>query len=136
MGVINSTHTFFREHHLKVKTTGTFMAGFVKKYQAEYADLLSWASRSRVLPHSPAPSPSERGSQTNEKEVKAKTLGFHFYLFRLHQLLDFAVVPLSEGPGAGGEANCWNDPGNCFRQRYCTTTRPVYSTSVHVTRTP
>ena len=32
---------FARENHLGVKTTCTFMAGFVKRHHAEYADILS-----------------------------------------------------------------------------------------------
>jgi predicted GNAT family acetyltransferase len=61
-GVIDFTHTFVdealrgqgvadelartalafaREHHLKVKTSCTFMAGFVKRHHDEYADLLA-----------------------------------------------------------------------------------------------
>ena len=32
---------YAREQHLKVKTTCTFMAGFVKKHHAEYADILA-----------------------------------------------------------------------------------------------
>ena len=32
---------FAREHHLKVKTSCTFMAGFVQRHHAEYADLLA-----------------------------------------------------------------------------------------------
>ena len=32
---------YAREHKLKVKTTCTFMAGFVKRHQAEYADILA-----------------------------------------------------------------------------------------------
>ena len=61
-GVIDFTHTFVdealrgqgvgeelaraglafaRENHLKVKTTCTFMAGFVQRHHAEYADLLA-----------------------------------------------------------------------------------------------
>ena len=32
---------FAREQKLKVKTTCTFMAGFVKKHRAEYADMLA-----------------------------------------------------------------------------------------------
>ena len=32
---------FARENHLSVKTTCTFMAGFVKRHHAEYADMLS-----------------------------------------------------------------------------------------------
>ncbi|GAB3868558.1 GNAT family N-acetyltransferase [Hymenobacter segetis] len=32
---------FAREHQLKVKTSCTFMNGFVKKHHAEYADLLA-----------------------------------------------------------------------------------------------
>ena len=32
---------FARESHLKVKTTCKFMAGFVKRHHAEYADLLA-----------------------------------------------------------------------------------------------
>lgn len=60
-GVIDFTHTFVdealrgqgvadelartalafaREHHLKVKTSCTFMAGFVKRHHEEYADIL------------------------------------------------------------------------------------------------
>ena len=31
---------YAREQHLKVKTTCTFMAGFVQKNHAEYADML------------------------------------------------------------------------------------------------
>ena len=33
--------TFARDHKLKVKTSCTFMAGFVKKHHAEYADILA-----------------------------------------------------------------------------------------------
>ncbi len=33
--------TYAREQHLKVKTTCTFMAGFVQKHHAEYADILA-----------------------------------------------------------------------------------------------
>jgi predicted GNAT family acetyltransferase len=61
-GVIDFTHTFVdeglrgqgvadelaraglafaRENHLKVKTTCTFMHGFVKRHHAEYADILA-----------------------------------------------------------------------------------------------
>jgi hypothetical protein len=61
-GVIDFTHTFVdeglrgkgvadelaraalafaREEHLKVKTSCTFMAGFVKRHHAEYADILA-----------------------------------------------------------------------------------------------
>ncbi len=61
-GVIDFTHTFVdkalrgqglaeelartglayaRQHHLKVKTTCTYMAGFVQQHQAEYADMLA-----------------------------------------------------------------------------------------------
>ena len=32
---------FARNNHLKVKTTCTFMAGFVQRHHAEYADLLA-----------------------------------------------------------------------------------------------
>ena len=32
---------FARESHLRVKTTCTFMAGFVQRHHAEYADLLA-----------------------------------------------------------------------------------------------
>jgi predicted GNAT family acetyltransferase len=32
---------FAREHHLKVKTSCTFMAGFVKRHHDEYADILA-----------------------------------------------------------------------------------------------
>ena len=32
---------FAREQHLKVKTTCTFMASFVKKHHAEYANILA-----------------------------------------------------------------------------------------------
>ncbi|GAA4035369.1 GNAT family N-acetyltransferase [Hymenobacter glaciei] len=32
---------FARKHQLKVKTSCTFMASFVKKHQAEYADILA-----------------------------------------------------------------------------------------------
>jgi predicted GNAT family acetyltransferase len=32
---------FAREQHLKVKTSCTFMASFVKRHHAEYADLLA-----------------------------------------------------------------------------------------------
>ena len=32
---------FAREQHLKVKTTCTFMASFVKKHHAKYADILA-----------------------------------------------------------------------------------------------
>ena len=32
---------YAREQHLKVKTTCTFMAGFVQKHHAEYADILA-----------------------------------------------------------------------------------------------
>ena len=32
---------FARENHLRVKTTCTFMAGFVKRHHAEYADMLA-----------------------------------------------------------------------------------------------
>ena len=32
---------YAREEKLKVKTTCTFMAGFVKKHHAEYADILA-----------------------------------------------------------------------------------------------
>ncbi len=32
---------FAREHHLKVKTTCTFMAAFVKQHHAEFADILA-----------------------------------------------------------------------------------------------
>ena len=32
---------FARKNHLSVKTTCTFMAGFVKRHHAEYADILS-----------------------------------------------------------------------------------------------
>jgi predicted GNAT family acetyltransferase len=61
-GVIDFTHTFVdealrgqgvadelaraalafaRQEHLKVKTTCTFMAGFVKRHHDEYADILA-----------------------------------------------------------------------------------------------
>ncbi|MDO7877773.1 GNAT family N-acetyltransferase [Hymenobacter sp. ASUV-10] len=61
-GVIDFTHTYVdenlrgqgvaeelartalayaREHHLKVRTTCKFMAGFVKRHHDEYADLLA-----------------------------------------------------------------------------------------------
>lgn len=33
--------TYAREQHLKVKTSCTFMAGFVQKHHAEYADILA-----------------------------------------------------------------------------------------------
>ena len=33
--------SFAQENHLKVKTTCTFMAGFVKRNHAEYAELLA-----------------------------------------------------------------------------------------------
>ena len=32
---------FARENHLRVKTSCTFMAGFVQRHHAEYADLLA-----------------------------------------------------------------------------------------------
>jgi hypothetical protein len=32
---------FAKTEHLKVKTSCTFMAGFVKRHQAEYADMLA-----------------------------------------------------------------------------------------------
>ncbi|MDB5234510.1 MAG: hypothetical protein JWR44_1503 [Hymenobacter sp.] len=32
---------FARHEHLKVKTTCTFMAGFVKRHHADYADILA-----------------------------------------------------------------------------------------------
>ncbi|GAB3668814.1 GNAT family N-acetyltransferase [Hymenobacter agri] len=32
---------YAREHKLQVKTTCTFMAGFVKRHHAEYADMLA-----------------------------------------------------------------------------------------------
>jgi predicted GNAT family acetyltransferase len=33
--------TYAREQHLKVRTSCTFMAGFVQRHHAEYADLLA-----------------------------------------------------------------------------------------------
>lgn len=40
-GLARTALAFAREQKLKVKTTCTFMAGFVQKHHAEYADMLA-----------------------------------------------------------------------------------------------